>query len=791
MSAISTRKSVGTWSLLNALWVPLTAQDAALMTIAVPAALLHIAPTSYRSSLSILVSVAAVGAMVVPPLAGWFSDRSRRAGGSRRAFVVAGVVIDVAALAAIAFVHNIWLFGALLIAAIAGANVAIAAYQAMLPESVPREHWGIVSGIRGALTLIGTVVGLAIAGVAPDPRITFLAVAAILALTTLTLPFVDEGVWSEPDRAHVRDWHDFVVVFFARSLVYFGLVLLQTYVLFFFTDVFKVTNASGGTVLVALSALVGAVASSVFLGIASDRIPRRLVVSASGVPMAIAAVGFALAPDPRWMLPFAAAFGLGMGGVYSAGWALAMDSIPDLRDVARDLGLWGIATNLPNVIAPLVGGAVLAYFAGSRTGYQVVFALSGASFALASVVVLRIGATPLSSWGALPLRAAAILSNGAYVHVAYRIRGWGRLPRKRGATLIVTNHQHDLETMTLVSRMSIQSSWRHPIWAASSRRMHEPGFMAMRLPYLRNVLRDVNAAPLFRGIGLLPLENQVGSRAISGLAWSAQSRHGPLSLDAVFDPSVASKFPPGTRTADLLQPALLERSQEIVRVKTVREPYRTEILAETRIAIDSDLANMASVLERGGTIYLTAEGRYSKDGRLGRLRGSLDRLGPLADIYLAGVSYDPFRTGRFSMLYRLVKLDDRAHIRETLAAIRPVTVSQLLARWLQARGDRAFEESEAVEAIDGALSELPPVLFVDPDLRRAPRAVTQDAIRAMRAIGLLATDGTPGMLRRGETSAHPQFPEVDDIVAHQANFLDESLAGAQALKATPGPRSGS
>jgi len=137
VSAISTRKSVGTWSLLNALWVPLTAQDAALMTIAVPAALLHIAPTSYRSSLSILVSVAAVGAMVVPPLAGWFSDRSRRAGGSRRAFVVAGVVIDVAALAAIAFVHNIWLFGALLIAAIAGANVAIAAYQAMLPRASP------------------------------------------------------------------------------------------------------------------------------------------------------------------------------------------------------------------------------------------------------------------------------------------------------------------------------------------------------------------------------------------------------------------------------------------------------------------------------------------------------------------------------------------------------------------------------------------------------------------------------------------------------------------------------
>ncbi|MGR4065374.1 MAG: MFS transporter [Vulcanimicrobiaceae bacterium] len=788
MSASSTRKSVGAWSLLNALWVPLTAQDAALMTIAVPAALLHIAPTSYRSSLSILVSVAALGAMIVPPLAGWLSDRSRRAGGSRRAFVVAGVAVDVAALTAIAFVHEIWLFGALLIVAIAGANVAIAAYQAMLPESVPREHWGIVSGIRGALTLIGTVIGLVVAGIAPDPRITFLAVAAILALTTLSLPFVDEGEWSEPDRAHVRDWHDFVVVFFARSLVYFGLVLLQTYVLFFFTDVFKVTNASGGTVLVALSALVGAVASSIFLGVASDRFPRRIVVSVSGIPMAIAAVGFALAPDPRWMLPFAAAFGLGMGGVYSAGWALAMDSIPDLRDVARDLGLWGIATNLPNVIAPLVGGAVLVYFGGSRTGYQVVFALSGASFALASLAVLRVGATPLSSWGAIPLRAAAILSNAAYVHAAYRVRGWGKLPRKRGATLIVTNHQHDLETMTLVSRITVQSSWRHPVFAASSRRLYEPGFMALRLPFLRNALRDLNAAPLFRGIGMVPLENQVGSRAISGLAWSVQSRHGPLALTDVFDQFVSSKFAPGTLTADLLQPAMLERSQEIVRLKYVREPYRAEILSETRAAIDSDLAAMASILERGGTIFLTAEGRYTTDGRIGRMRGSLDRLGPLAQIYLAGVSYDPFRSGRFSMLYRLVRLDDRDLLVETLAAIRPVTVSQILAGWLQTRDDEGFTDDEAVAGVGAALAGLPETLFVDPDLRRNPRGLARDALSAMEKLGLIERDAPTKTLRRGGVRMHPQFPGVDDIVAHQANFFAETLAGAKVLAVTPGQR---
>ncbi len=60
--------------------------------------------------------------------------------------------------------------------------------------------------------------------------------------------------------------------------------------------------------------------------------------------MALATIGFALAPDVDWMLPFAVIFGIGFGGIISSGWALAMDAIPKLRDVARDLGLWGIAT---------------------------------------------------------------------------------------------------------------------------------------------------------------------------------------------------------------------------------------------------------------------------------------------------------------------------------------------------------------------------------------------------------------------------------------------------------------
>ena len=43
----------------------------------------------------------------------------------------------------------------------------------------------------------------------------------------------------------------------------------------------------------------------------------------------VATIGFALAPELKWMLPFAVLFGIGFGGVISSGWALAMDAIPE------------------------------------------------------------------------------------------------------------------------------------------------------------------------------------------------------------------------------------------------------------------------------------------------------------------------------------------------------------------------------------------------------------------------------------------------------------------------------
>jgi MFS family permease len=623
--------------------------------------------------------------------------------------------------------------------------------------------------------------GLSVAGVVPAPSYTFVAAAIVVALCALSLIWIHETQWVEPDRAHVRDWHDFAVVFAARVLVFFGLILLQTFVLYYFRDIQGLPNPSLGTAIAAFCTMIGATASSIYLGILSDRAPRKIVTAIAGIPMAIAAIGFAVAPAPQWIFLYAFLFGTGFGGVFSSGWALAMDSIPAMRDVARDLGLWGIATNLPNVFAPLVGGWLIASFHGTRAGYQAVFALAGLSFALASLSVLRVGRRPVSSLWGWPARFAANIANYAWVRIAYRVRHWGKLPRWRGPTLIVANHQHDLESMTIVGTVFVECSWwRHPVFTASSRRMYEPGFLALRLPWLRFLLRGVNAGPLFVSLGLLPLENELSSREVSGLAWSLQRTHGPLPLSEIFDERASGQFSAGTKTSDFWRPELFGKATTLVKVAALREPYRREILDETRRSIDDDLARMESVVRRGATFYLTPEGRYSTDGKIGSMRGAIDRLAPLATVYLAGVSYDPFVAKRLSMLFRIVRLNDRDRLAPALAAIRPVVTSQLLASWLDGR-TAEFTEDDAVAAVEERLRALPLELFVDPELRSELPHLVRAALPLMTEWNILESTG--GRFRLAGVRRHPQFPMVDDIVAYNAQFLEETVANVASVDA--------
>lgn len=774
-------RSVSAQALLNAYWIPLNFQNSALLAIAVPNMLLNFRGIDHVTLFAALASLVAAISMVVPPVAGEISDRLHRAGSPRRPVILLGAIVNAAGLFFMVSASTPALFTIAVIVATLGQNISAAAYSALIPEVVPREDWGAASGYQGVGVLVGSIAGLAIAGTMTSAGTLYTA-AAFIGAGALTLLAVPEGPYVEGDRAHVSDWPNFTLAFTSRFWTNFGLTLLSTFVFYFFNDVLRV-NATSGTAIFGVLALTGAIVSAVAMGYVSDRVPRKVVVALAGIPMAAAAIGFALAPHERLLALFAVLFGLGYGTIVSTGWALAIDSVPKLGNVARDLGIWGVAANLPAIVAPQAGRWIIRSYGSPLDGYRALFIAAGVSFVLGSIIVLwtgrrrrRLPQAALPPSGG-PLLAFAMAVIHPYYLTAYRIRGWGRLPRKRGATLLISNHQHDLDTTALIMRLSVQGPWLTPIYCASSRRLFEPGFMDVRIRWVSSLVRLVDWSWMFGLLGMLPIENELRRRSIASLAWHVHARHGDLPVAEVFDGRAASLVGTQSRLSALLGRSSLDQ-KEYVSIASMREPYKSEIVEAERRIVAEDLDRIESVLRAGGTLYLTPEGRYTRDGRIGRFRASLARLAPLATVYVLALSYDPFAGGRFSLLYRVQPAQRPDDLRTSLAAPRPVVISQLLAAWLCNR-EGPFSAHEAILAVRTLIAKLPKGAFVDPELLANPDRAVLRALAELTRLRILAAENAA--YRITEIRKHPQFPDVADIIEHQANFFEETVAALHAL----------
>ena len=406
---------------LSALWLGLNFQSSALLPIVVPAQVLllvdrgAVASSNQALAVSAISFGAAIIAIVVTPLAGATSDRMKSRFGRRRQLVVAGVLVALVGQAALAASTPLFLFISGLAIVAIGTNIVTASYQGLLPDLVGVSQRGAASGWLGFMTLIGSVGSLAAAGallgnVSPGSRLAaevshgallfYVMSAVVLALSAAVTVLGIEERPAKPGPSH--PWMEllrhqpFRVVFAARALVMIGLTLFLTYIEYYLAATNGATAFVGATVAIALLALFGALASSLALGIASDRVPRVRIVIAANLAMAAAAWIFVFAPAQFPLAPLGILFGLGYGAYLSVDWALAIDSLPGQASSARDLGIFTVSINLPSLIAPALGGVVivLANVVGiGSIAYRLVFSFAAISLLLGVVVIRKLQVT--------------------------------------------------------------------------------------------------------------------------------------------------------------------------------------------------------------------------------------------------------------------------------------------------------------------------------------------------------------------------------------------------------------
>src|SRR6185312_14646408 len=281
--------------------------------------------------------------------------------------------------------------------------------SAVVPDRIPRSRRGTASAIIGigmmagaALGTVGaaefahqlplayTALGIAvIAGVAVFAVFGREPAEIALARQASVPPFswrgFLRGFWVDP-----RQHPDFTWAFAARFLFILGYNLVYSFQLFVLTDYIGMSLDDANRLLGLLTVLtfITTLLAVVVAGWWSDRSGRRKIfVGAASAFLVIALAAPLLVPTVGGMVVFATVKGLGFGIFLSSAAALFTEVLPhDGGSAAKDLGIFNVATNLAQVLAPAIAAAII----GSTVGYAALFGTGIVAVIAAALLILPI-----------------------------------------------------------------------------------------------------------------------------------------------------------------------------------------------------------------------------------------------------------------------------------------------------------------------------------------------------------------------------------------------------------------
>lgn len=369
-------------------WLGIQAVWGALLAISLQVRSTELVVGDPLAAYGLLATSGAIVAAVVQIVAGTLSDRRRRTTADRAAFYIAGGAVGSAGI--------VWFYLApafpQLVAAYAivqlGLNVAMAAYQPIIPDVVVPESQGVASSWMAAFQSLGNAVGAIVASLIADARI---VAAAIVALLVVSCATTARHVRELPLRAvdgsaaPAASSSAFLNLFGSRAMVYIGFFTLIDY-LFFYVK----TNASDAQLadvkatsgyMVLAFTVAGAIGAT-FAAKPSDRTDKRTVASIGGLGVMLALIALIATHDVGSAFAATAFAGAAWGVFLVADWALACRIVPQTA-LATSMAIWNLAIVVPQIVAPSLTTMAVARF-GALGGLDA----SRLAFSLACMEIL-------------------------------------------------------------------------------------------------------------------------------------------------------------------------------------------------------------------------------------------------------------------------------------------------------------------------------------------------------------------------------------------------------------------
>ena len=374
-----------------------------ISVILLPAQVAQLAPDSKVGVLALLTTLAAVASMIALPVGGALSDRTRSRFGRRAPWLVVMALASGVLTIAMGMSTGLVALGIVMTVLWFTANFYGGAFAAILPDRVPVHRRGVASAVIGLGTPVGILLGVnLVSRVSQFWGYTLLA----LALVVLTLAFVAGArepssldlVTAKPAKpaerrsamsaaaAFFRGFRhrDFALAFASRFGLFTAYFTVSGYLFYAVQDYVGAHNVPGGDVAVAVSTLT-TVSFGTWIGVATlcgwlaDKLDRRkLFIAVSAVGLGLSQIIPIVSHTWAGMLVYSAVSGASLGTYFAVDLAVMSLVLPDKESEGRDFAILNVATGLPQLVAPVVAGALI-----STLGYSSLFLFS-AVFALAA-----------------------------------------------------------------------------------------------------------------------------------------------------------------------------------------------------------------------------------------------------------------------------------------------------------------------------------------------------------------------------------------------------------------------
>jgi len=374
------------------------------LIVSLPIRVRQVDPQNYVSDLSVILAVGAFCAMLANPFFGGLSDRTTSRLGMRRPWLLIGAAAGILSVLTIAAIPSIVAIAIGWCLAQIAANILLAVTTAILPDQIPIEQRGRVSGYLSMCVSVAPVFGVYIVEhFVGSPLWMFLVPALIMSGSCLLLALVlrdrrmaphevapySLGVFLSSFWVNWLKYPDFSCIWVSRFLRFISLSLVLSYQVYFVADRLGIATSQVphiiliGTLVNALMGVVGANAA----GFLSDRTKRRKIFLVYGG--LIYAVGMLVLAFGQSVSAFYIAIGiagLGQGAFVALDFAVVVEVLPDSgKSSAKNLGVFNIANALPQSVAPALAPMILN--TGGGRNYAALFMVGALTAAVGAVLV--------------------------------------------------------------------------------------------------------------------------------------------------------------------------------------------------------------------------------------------------------------------------------------------------------------------------------------------------------------------------------------------------------------------